>query len=149
MIRADEYPTKDANETLAVSFFTTLMVKDWDAFSNLWTEDAVWVMPFAPEVEGLAPAFHGRQEITDIHRAAGPARQNYVFRIENLDRTQDPNRIIIEATAHSTNPVTRLDYDQNYIFVYTIEGEKIRHLRVYCDPRIYEKAFKEAPTPYG
>ena len=59
MRRADEIVPRNDNERTVLGFYTTLMAKDLDAFADLWADDAVQEIPFAPELDGFEPLWRG------------------------------------------------------------------------------------------
>jgi ketosteroid isomerase-like protein len=50
-----------------------------------------------------------------------------------VHKSQDPRVVILEYAVHGTVLSTRLDYDNHFISVITIEGRKIAHWRDYMD----------------
>jgi hypothetical protein len=60
MPRADEVIPKNKTEETILKFYTLLMKKDFDAWGELFVDDAVQENPFVPALDGLDAQFKGK-----------------------------------------------------------------------------------------
>lgn len=141
MTRADEITPRDERERTVLGFFTTLMRKDLAAFADLWAEDAVQEIPFPPEIDGFEPVWQGKEKILVYYNKAIPGRRDHVFHIHHIHRTEDPDCLIVEASAHSVVVATGRPYDQRYVFVFRLRDGKIALNREHVNPLAFMKAF--------
>lgn len=141
MPRADEMTGRNENEKTVLGFFQNLMKKDLKAFGELLAADAVQEMPFAAVLEGLEPAWHGKEKILAYNNKAIPGRRDHVFYIDHLHQTTDTNIIVVEARAKSTIIENGRVYDQRYVFIFHLRDGKIFLNREYFNPIIFQKAF--------
>lgn len=140
-IRADEYKPRTENERTVLKFYTLLMKKDMAAFADLWADDAVQEIPFAPELPGFEQAWVGKEKILSYYNTAIPGRKDHVFWIHDMHQTADPNVIIVEASAHSIVVANGRSYDQKYVFLFKLRDGQILLDREYVNPLAFMKAF--------
>lgn len=134
---------RNANEATALGFFTTLMNKDFEAFADLWADDAVQEIPFAPDLPDFEDVWRGKERILSYYTRAIPGRKDHVFWIHDVHQTTDPDVIIIEASAHSIVVANGRPYDQRYVFIFKLRDGKIVLDREYVNPLNFMKAFGE------
>jgi len=143
--RADEIVPRNANEATALGFFTTLMNKDFEAFADLWADDAVQEIPFAPELPNFEDVWSGKAQILSYYVKAIPGRKDHVFWIHDIHQTTDPDVLIVEASAHSVIIASGRSYDQRYIVIFKLRDGKIILDREYVNPLNFMRAFGEEP----
>jgi ketosteroid isomerase-like protein len=149
-----EIEPEDADEAVALSYFSLLVRRDMIALERIWHEDAVQHIPFPPEGLGdFAPtSFVGREAIMDHYRAAFVNRRDHVFWIDHVHRTRDAGTIIVEAHARSILGETGAVYENNYVCVFTIRDGRITELREYANPlpamRVFSPVFAQPPTSH-
>lgn len=141
MRRADEVKPRNRNEETVLKFYTTLMDKDMAAFADLWHEDLIQEIPFAPELPGFEAVWKGKERILSYYNKAMPGRRDHVFWIYDVHQTTDPDVIIVEASAHSHVIANGRDYDQKYVFIFKLRDGKILLDREYVNPLAFMKAF--------
>ncbi|MGV6871913.1 nuclear transport factor 2 family protein [Pseudochelatococcus sp. B33] len=139
--RADEVVPRNANEATVLGFYTTLMKKDFEAFADLWADDAVQEIPFAQELPNFEDVWNGKERILSYYVKALPGRKDHVFWIHEIHQTTDPNVIIVEASAHSIVVANGRSYDQRYVFIFKLRDGKIVLGREYVNPLNFMKAF--------
>lgn len=138
---ADQVVARNANEHTVLSYYTTLMQKDMQAFADLWADDATQEVPFAPEIDGFDPVWKGKEKILAYYNIAIPGRRDHVFWIHEIHQTNDSECLIVEASAHSIVASTGKSYDQRYIVNFRLREGKIVLMREYVNPLAFMKAF--------
>jgi ketosteroid isomerase-like protein len=150
MLHAHEVEPRNDAEALALTFFTALVKKDWDAFGAIWHEDAVNEIPFTPEGLGrfVTSAFVGKQAIMDHYTVALKNRRDHEFFIDAVHQTADPNCVIIEAHARSVIGETGRVYENIYASFFEIRDGKVITLREYVNPLAVMRGFEGAFDEY-
>ncbi|MEW9546800.1 nuclear transport factor 2 family protein [Nonomuraea sp. NPDC050783] len=100
--------------------------------ADLYTEDAVIEIPFAPE--GWPDHFVGREEHrARFQRSAAVVRHE---RIEDvtIHETADPDVVILEFVMHSVLLDTSRPVERSFIMVVRVRDGLIAHSRDYSDP---------------
>jgi ketosteroid isomerase-like protein len=139
MKRADQITPRTANERIVLNFFTALMRGDLKGLESLWTTDAIQEHMFL--FDGLTPALIGRDEIVGDYQRVLKNRSDLVFHIEEVHQTLDPDCLIVEAFGKSVMGETGHVYDQRYLMVFQLSGNRIAMNRIYFDPLITQAAF--------
>lgn len=139
--RADEIEPKTPQEKVAVDFYRLLMKRDFDAWGDLFAEDATQYNPFMPAKEGLKQTFKGRDYIVFHYRTVLEKRKGPDFTIYGLHQTTDPDVIIAEAGGVSQVPETGRIYDQRYVMIFNLRDGKIASTREYFNPLVFQNAF--------
>ena len=144
MTRADEYLPRTKAEAVSLAYFALLMRRDMKGFAELWDENATQHIPFVAEGFGnfVTSAFVGKDEIMKHYLVAFKNRRDHVFWIDNAHLTQDPQTVIIEAHARSLVGETGRIYENSYVCIFKIAGERIVELREYVNPLQFMKAFE-------
>jgi ketosteroid isomerase-like protein len=143
MLRADECIPRDADEALVLSYFTTLMQRDLDAFEALWQEDAEQVIPFLPEGFGrfVPDTMSGRDALMAHYRVAFENRREHVFWIDAIHAMREPGSIVVEAHARSLVGETGRVYENRYVCFFEIRNGRLARLKEYVNPLAFMKAF--------
>jgi ketosteroid isomerase-like protein len=111
----------------------------YDQLADLYAEDAVIEMPYAPP--GMPRSSQGREEFrTRFQSVRG------LWTIEKIDnvrihQTADPEIVIAEFTIHRTVSATKQSFASDYVLVMTIRDGLITHSRDYADPVASARAF--------
>jgi ketosteroid isomerase-like protein len=141
MPRADEMMPRTETEKTILEFYTLLMKKDFDAWGELFTEDARQDNPFMPDLKGLDSAFIGRDRIVFHYRTVLANRRNHIFTIDAIHEAIDGNSAVVEVAGRSEVPETGRIYDQRYVMVFGLRDGRIASLREYFNPLVFQKAF--------
>ncbi|HEX3778763.1 MAG TPA: nuclear transport factor 2 family protein [Pseudonocardiaceae bacterium] len=117
---------------------------EWDKFVELYTDDAVIEMPFAPP--GVPRVSDGAALRT---RILGMAQNRpWTFqRAENvvLHETTDPEVVVFEYELHGTVTATTEPLALSFIMVVTVRDGKIVHSRDYANPLATAKLLDRLP----
>src|SRR5258708_10160381 len=116
MLRADAMIPRSDREALILKFYTLLMAKDFDAWGELFIEDARQENPFMPALEGLDAEFVGRERIVFHYRTALTNRRGHIFTIYAIHECA--SSVIVEVGGRSEVPETGLIYDQRYVMIF-------------------------------
>lgn len=110
--------------------------RDQARIERVFTEDAEW---FAPPDNATAVALNGPSHLVGNTRIAYflACEMHQVFRdiqIEFRGVHGDGKFVVIEERMRATLP-SGAGYDNDYCFVFELEGERIRRVREYMDTR--------------
>jgi uncharacterized protein len=142
MPRADEVIPKNKTEETILKFYTLLMKKDFDAWGELFADDAVQENPFVPALDGLDAQFKGKDRIVFHYRTVLANRRGHVFTVNEIHESADGKFVIVEAAGRSEVPETARIYDQRYVMVFELRDGKIASLREYFNPLAFQSAFE-------
>ena len=129
----------------AHAFLDLLSTKDMDAWADLWAEDAVQDMPFAPE--GFPSRVVGKDAL--IRHYAELPRQT--GRMEFLDRTarllDGSDTVLMEYRGEIEIIPTGRRYDNRYVGLFEFDASgKIVLFREYFDPNVLSVAWSGDPN---
>ena len=110
-----------------------------EAYSNLWTEDAVHEYPFAPAP--YSTEIKGRDAITEYIAYVTQSATNWSFTNFVFSATSDPNTVFVEFEGSALVTATGKRYQQIYIGCITLRGGKIAHYREFWNPSWILDAF--------
>lgn len=127
-INREVEPRTDAQRT-AFAFFDAL--EGTRSMDDLFTEDVVWTiwgdLPFSG-------THRGREAVMrDFHAVAGPLFAEDgpgVITVKNV--LGDGPDVAIEFSHKNKTAIGR-DYDNHYVEVFTVRGDRIAEVREYCD----------------
>ncbi|MFI5623376.1 nuclear transport factor 2 family protein [Nocardioides sp. NPDC051685] len=125
---------------VALGFHVALEAKDFEAFADLWTPDAVNELPFHSPVS--PPALDGREAIVADYRAMITKRKDLQFTIHSVIVDESAEHVVVEFSGRSIIGETGTVYKQDYIGVFTVEGTRLSRLRLYADPQRAAAALK-------
>jgi ketosteroid isomerase-like protein len=140
MLRADAMIPRSDKEALVLKFYTLLMAKDFDAWGELFTEDARQENPFMPALKGLDAEFVGRERIVFHYRTVLTNRRGHVFTVFAIHECSDS--VIVEVGGRSEVPETGRIYDQRYVMIFVLRDGQIASLREYFNPLVFQQAFE-------
>lgn len=136
--------TREQNKEVIEKFFGYLQSplpsgQDLSDMKNMFSDDAVWEMPFMPAP--LEKAIPGRVLIghfIDWFFAAVPDMRIF-DRV--VHPTLDPNFFVIEFKASATVTMTGKPYNQTYVLNLQIRDGKLSRLREHFDAMVVWEAF--------
>lgn len=123
-------PARQSVET----FFTSLENMNIDEFMTVWAEDPVQVMPYAPS--GFPDTLQGAEA---IRKQYAGLKENYnSMRYERTYLAENDSLIVVKFRGI----IPKKDggnYNNDYIGVYHLEGDKIKQYTEYFDPIILQE----------
>jgi len=112
-------------------FFATLGTGDFAAIGEFFDDDSVWQVN---DVARGLPAQRGRKGIIDDFLQ--PIREGLFEpgdpKIEIRSMISEGSRVAAETTARGTLRNGN-NYENQYVFIIEVDGDKVRHLREYMD----------------
>ncbi|MDB5911175.1 MAG: ketosteroid isomerase [Massilia sp.] len=125
--------TTDETRALLADFYATLAKGDRAHLMELLAPDVQWQMP-ASVPDGI---LDGRERVADELGTATVRRlfRKGTFRLTIRNVWADGNIGIAQTSTHAVTQAGK-DYDMEYVWVYTCENRKIRHIREYLDTRL-------------
>lgn len=112
-------------------FFATLGTGDFAAIGEFFDDDSVWQVN---DVARGLPAQHGRKAIIDDFLQ--PIREGLFEpgdpKVEVRSMIAEGNRVAAETTARGTL-LNGNNYENEYVFIIEVDGDKVRFLREYMD----------------
>ncbi|SHH21051.1 nuclear transport factor 2 family protein [Ferrimonas marina] len=121
-------------------FLSALERKAMDDFAEVWNEDAVQHMPYAPE--GFPKRVEGKEALIAHYAGwpdnAGKADFLSQFRVYPM---VDPQWVFVEFVGEAEIRPTGRTYHQNYGGLFHVVGGKISLFREYFDPAPFKYAF--------
>jgi hypothetical protein len=126
----------------------TFLKKDLNAFADMFAEDGIHELPFAPP--GVPKHLRGRENIRGYLTAitATPLELNE-FRDLTIYDTTDPEIIIIEYEAAGTVVATNLPYTSRYIQILQARNGAILLWRDYWNPLAGAQALGRLPQLFS
>lgn len=126
------------------SFLTALERKDMGAFADVWANDAVQDMPFAPE--GFPKQISGKDNIV-AHYMAWPDISGDANFTDNLVfyPMANPEWVFVEYQGRVDILTTNRTYEQRYGGLFHVQDGKIVLFREYFDPAPFVYAFDLRP----
>lgn len=122
----------------------TSIAGDWDGLLDLYIDDTVIEMPFAPP--GVPVTSDGAQFRTRVKAMAGARPWNFdAADVRHVHETTDPEVIIAEFTFHGTITATGKPLALSYAMVITVRDGKIVHSRDYGNPLTTAAALGRLP----
>jgi len=113
-----------------------ILERRFDAYADLFTDDAVFELPFAPP--GVPRRIEGREEIRAFLRAGtervATAARRWDFRSVVVHETTDPEVIVTEFSVHGEVTATGRPYQFSNLQVMTVRDGEIAALRDYWNP---------------
>ncbi|GAA0565001.1 nuclear transport factor 2 family protein [Chitinophaga japonensis] len=130
--------TLTANARAAVeSYFSALEKMDINAFMEVWSEDARQEMPLSPA--GFPSLLPDRQAIHQQYKAL-PENYSSMRFPRKLFATDRPD-VVIAQFSGNIQLKNGGAYNNNYVNIFRVEGNRIKTVTEYFDPFILEAAF--------
>lgn len=120
------------------AFYAHLEAKDIPAFLDLFAEDAVQDMPYAPP--GFPARVEGKTEIAKLFAGFPDATNGVAFPGLTIYPTDDPDRLIAEVGGEIEFKGADERYRQRYISIFEFEDGKIMLFREYFNPIPFAEA---------
>ena len=119
-------------QTLVQRYVQTIVEKDIDGWMNLWDDNCVLELPFAPKgrpnrVEGKADLSTYIQGVVKNLEVVNTAQQQIYL-------TQDPNLIIVEFGGEGRIPSTGRTFRAQYVWMMRTNNGRLIHMRDYWNP---------------
>lgn len=134
------YIQRQQTEQAVRDFLTSLETKDMNAFANVWAENAVQDMPYAPE--GFPRRVEGRDNLIQ-HYAEWPQVSGAANFTDELVfyPMEDPTMVFAEWQGRVEIIPTGRIYEQRYGGVFQVEDNQIVLFREYFNPIVFVEAF--------
>lgn len=134
------YILRQKTQQAVVDFLSALEEKDMKKFASVWADDAVQVMPYAPE--GFPEKVAGKENIIK-HYAAWPDNSGSADFTSQLIfyPMQDPEMVFAEFKGDVDIIPTGRKYLQHYGGLFHVENGKIKLFREYFGPEPFKWAF--------
>jgi uncharacterized protein len=126
--------TKEKNTVeMIFALHLALIVKDIQAWVNLFTEDAVIEFPYASAL-GTAERLEGKSAIYNYMKDVPTQMQNLIFTNVRKCPTSNPNILWAEVHGSAAIVATGRHYQQDYVMRLETKDGKIVHYREYWNP---------------
>lgn len=139
MAFADE---RASSEDLVTGFFEVLTEKDFDRIEGFFTPDATVLLPFAAgeETRSAPVVFDGLEQLMAYYRGAGQRIAEVGFTEAEVTVSPDGSIVFVENVGDMVLPDGR-DYENRYVWRFTIEDGQFSEIREYYDPKVADTAF--------
>lgn len=128
----DQATTRERSLSRTREFFAALEAMDVPRFLNVWAEDGVQEMPYAPP--GFPKRLDGKAAIEKQYAPLPAAYTGMKFPLSRLAATDDPNVTVAEYSG-SIGLKSGGRYDNRYVGVFTFDDAgKLKHYSEYFDP---------------
>jgi ketosteroid isomerase-like protein len=137
------YIRRQRAQAIVRQFLTGLEEIDMDTVNNVWADDAIQEMPFAPKGVGFPDRVVGKEALIQQYAGWPENAEGPDFTSElRFYSTLDPNMVIAEFRGDTFIRSTQRRYDQRYIGVFHVNDDgKIDLFREYFDPTVFVEAF--------
>ena len=128
------------------AYLDLLRAQDWDAWVDLWADDAVLEFPFVPH--GGTSVYRGKDDILEYMK--GTTESVVVDGVADLQifPAANPEQIIVELEIKGHIISTGADYPQRYVTVFEYADGLIKHYREYWNPLVAVEAMGEWPASW-
>jgi hypothetical protein len=144
---APDRPTVDAqaaerarNRRVVERFFRALEAKDLAAFLDVWADDGVQVMPFAPK--NFPSRLEGKAAIRTQYGSLPENYRSMRFPRE-ITPMQDPERFVVRYTGQ-IGLASGGRYDNTYVGLFTVRNGRVQEFVEFFDPIVLQTAFGAA-----
>ncbi len=134
------YLTRQKTEQAVRIFLSALEEKDMQAFADVWADDAVQDMPYAPQ--GFPGRVEGKQALLR-HYADWPKNSGEADFTSQLVfyPMQNPELVFVEFKGDVFIVPTERQYRQSYGGLFHVKDGKIKFFREYFNPEPFKYAF--------
>jgi len=133
---------QDAARTATIDavrrFFAALEAIDIDAFVELWTDDGVQEMPFAPE--GFPRRLDGKEAVRRQYGGMPQAYARMAFPDLTIRPMLDPEWAVAEYRGE-IDLAGGGSYNNRYCGIFHVRHGRIAHFTEYFDPVVLSRAF--------
>ena len=127
------------------SFLDNLEAMKFDAWANLFANDAVQENPYAPS--NFPSRFVGKDALRDHYASMKTTYASMRFWDRRFQSSSDPNEIMAEFRGDIHLANSERKYDNRYCCVFRFDAVgKIELYREYFNPQILIEAFADAPA---
>jgi len=121
---------------VVLNAWKTFSTRDADRIKTLFTDDVEWI---APSGNATAVALEHTDHMIGPHQIANFIAGVMHRLFSSVDISfrgvyADGNTVVVEERMLATLPGDR-PYDNDYCFVFVVEGDRIKHVREYMDTR--------------
>jgi hypothetical protein len=128
------------NRRTVERFFHALEAKDLTAFLDVWADDGVQVMPFAPK--NFPSRLEGKAAIRTQYGSL-PENYRYMRFPREIAPMQDPERFVVRYTGR-IGLASGGRYDNTYVGLFTVRAGRVREFVEFFDPVVLQTAFGAA-----
>ncbi len=146
--------TRTRNTELAQAYLHLMKEQKWDAWIDLWIDDAVLEFPFAPA--GGKSRLVGKTDILGYMRAVSGRIEVLGVKELRIHPMLDPEQLLVELQIEGRIPSTHAPYDQRYVTLFTFKDGHLAHYREYWNPLVsieahgsYEAWLAQATSSHG
>lgn len=134
------YILRQKTHEAVINFLTSLEEKDMDKFADVWADDAVQHMPYAPD--GFPSQVIGKENLIK-HYGGWPENSGKADFTSELVfyPMQNPEMVFAEFRGDVDIIPTDRKYDQHYGGLFHVENGKIKLFREYFGPEPFKYAF--------
>jgi ketosteroid isomerase-like protein len=132
-----KYTDEKSNFGADGPFFRTIReglkgLVDGEDYFDLLADDVVF--EYVISVPGYPKRIEGRQNVIDLY--SGYDEFMTVHSADNLRVYRDPevSVVVLEYEVHGESVQTRRPYDNRFVSIITVKGDKVAHWRDYLDP---------------
>jgi ketosteroid isomerase-like protein/fermentation-respiration switch protein FrsA (DUF1100 family) len=137
----DAHAVERARNRLAVErFFHALELKDLTAFLDVWADDGVQIMPFAPK--NFPARLEGKAAIREQYGSL-PENYRYMRFPREITPMQDPARFVVRYTGQ-IGLANGGRYDNTYVGLFTVRNGQVQEFVEFFDPIVLQSAFGAA-----
>ncbi|MEM9972897.1 MAG: nuclear transport factor 2 family protein [Pseudomonadota bacterium] len=136
---ADRHAT---SESLVTEFFGALSDKNFEKIEAFFAPDAVVLLPFAAgqDTTSAPVVFEGMEQLMAYYRGAGQRIAEVGFVEPEVTLSPDGSIVFVENAGDMVLPDGR-DYENRYVWRFTIEEGRFSEVREYYDPKVADTAF--------
>lgn len=127
------------NTELAQAYLHLMKEQKWDAWIDLWIDDAVLEFPFAPT--GGQSRLVGKADILGYMRAVSGRIEVLGVKELKIHPMLDPEQVLVELQIEGRIPATGAPYDQRYVTLFTFKDGRLSHYREYWNPLVSIEAY--------
>jgi len=128
------------NRQVVERFFQALEAKDLTAFLDVWAEDGVQVMPFAPK--SFPSRLEGKAAIRNQYGSL-PENYRYMRFPREITPMQDAERFVVRYTGQ-IGLAGGGRYDNTYVGLFTVRDGRVQEFVEFFDPIVLQTAFGAA-----
>jgi uncharacterized protein len=129
------------NRQLIEEFFTRLESMNIEHWLELWDDNGVQEMPYAPE--GFPEKLEGKAAIRQQYSSLPKNYDSMQFVDRFVHETSDPAVFIVEYNGIINIKATDKPYNNVYCGVFMVQNNKLVQFKEYFNPMILQAAFGE------
>ncbi len=122
-------------EAVVLRYLEIMNRLDLDALGELFTEDVVSRLPFAPDP--IPQRTEGKEAVMALYAGFPALVSPLGFHDHEIRPMADPDELIAEYTSDCTMLPTGRPYRNRYISRFTIRGDKLAGVTEFFDPLVF------------